>query len=261
MGYQGYHRLTITRDNGVLTIVMDRPEALNAMDAVLHKEIAKVFYEAGHDDEVRAMVLTGAGRAFSAGGDIGNMQRQRHVDDVRRIFSEAYEILQNIINAPQPVIAAVNGPAIGLGCTLALYCDLIIASEKATFADPHVRVGLVAGDGGAGIWPFVVGPARAKQYLLTGDPLDARTALEIGLINEVVPPEALTERAVAWARRLADLPRFAVQMTKRSINRWVRMMMDHAVEPSLMIECVSFFDPEHRQAVQAFMEQRRWKHS
>lgn len=256
MAYSTYpDTIKIEKENGILTITLDDGE-MNTIGMPINHELMRLFHEIGEDTSVDAVIFTGKGRVFSAGGDIKALSRPRDAGVVTQRFRDGVQVLRNIGQAPQPIIAAVNGHAIGVGCTLALYCDIIIASEKARFADPHVRIALTAGDGGAGIWPFTMGLARAKQYLLTGDPLTAQEAQTLGLVNEVVPPEDVMPRARAWAERLARGPKLAIQMTKRAINRWHMQMLEQIVEPSMAFEGLTMLSQDHREATTAFVEKR-----
>jgi enoyl-CoA hydratase len=156
-----------------------------------------------------------------------------------------------------PIVAAINGPAVGLGASLALLCDVIYMADTATIADPHVRVGIIAGDGGAAIWPLAVGPARAKQYLLTGDPVPAAEAERIGLVNRVVPGADLQDEALAFATRLADAAPLAVQYTKQAVNKLVKDALNVAFDTSTALEIVTFQSEDHREALAALREKRK----
>jgi len=174
MDYGKYQRLKVHKDNGVAVVTLNRPDSLNAVDVQMHFELSTIFGDLNRDSEVKAVVITGGGRAFCAGGDI-KWIREMSADAsyIKAQMAEARRIVCDILDLEAPAIAAVNGPAIGLGATVALFCDIIIiASEKARFSDPHVSVGLAAGDGGAVIWPLLIGVARAKEYLMTGDAIE-----------------------------------------------------------------------------------------
>jgi len=165
-------------------------------------------------------------------------------------------LIHNMIEVEQPIIAAVNGDAVGLGATLALFCDIIIASEKARFGDPHVRVGLVAGDGGAVIWPLLCGVAKAKEYLMTGDLISAAEAERIGLINHVVPPGEVMPKAMELAHRLANGPTRAIRWTKLACNKRLRDEVNLVLDASLAVETISMLTEDHREAARAFVEKR-----
>src|ERR671924_709868 len=208
--YSRYHALHCERQDKVLIVSLNRPEALNAINADLHTELSHVFADIALDQETNAVVLTGKGRAFSAGGDIKWFQ-DLTPPQLDALFTEARKIIVDLLEVQQPIIAAVNGPATGLGATLALFSDVIFAADNARIGDPHVRVGVVAGDGGAVIWPWLVGAARAKEFLLTGDLLTAAEAERIGLINRVVPAGQAYTEGLALAKRLAAGPTRAMR--------------------------------------------------
>ena len=168
----------------------------------------------------------------------------------------ARRLINNLLGVEQPLIAAVNGDAVGLGATVALFCDVIYMAETARIGDPHVRVGLVAGDGGAVIWPLLVGPARAKEMLLTGDLLSAKDAERMGLVNRVVPADQLMPTAMALAARLAKGPTKALRWTKLAVNKWLREQVNLVLDTSLGLEWVSMGLQDHQEAVRAFLEKR-----
>lgn len=251
MPYSDYETLAFSRNGAVLTVTLNRPQALNAVSERLHTELSRVFAEIAGDDGVDAVVLTGAGRAFSAGGDLAWF-RDITAPQLDALFVEARKIIVDLVDLPQPIIAAVNGAAAGLGATLALFCDVVYAADTARISDPHVRIGVTAGDGGAVIWPLLVGPARAKEYLMTGDSLGALEAERIGLINRVLPADQVLHEAQALALRLAAGSRQAVRSTKLSVNKLVRDAVSLVLDTSLSLERECFSSPFHRQAIEAF---------
>jgi len=252
MNEASYQTLKFTRKGPVLLLAINRPEQLNAVNARLHTELSMVFAEIAQDAAVKAVVLTGEGRAFSAGGDL-SWFRDMTPAELDRLFVEARKIIVDLLELPQPIIAAVNGAAAGLGATLALFCDMVYAEEKAKILDPHVRVGVTAGDGGAVIWPWLVGPARAKQYLMTGDTVEAPEAERIGLVNKVVPRDALLPEALAMAERLAAGPQLAIRSTKACVNKFLRESVNLILDTSLAVEKECFRSEDHRAAVAAFL--------
>jgi enoyl-CoA hydratase len=257
MDYAGYQTIEAKRDGRVLVLTLNRPEKLNAVDGRLHAELARIFADVARDDEARSVVLTGAGRAFSAGGDVEWFGRL--ADDPREfhhVQREARKIIQDLLDLEQPLIAAVNGAAAGLGATVALFCDTIFMADSAKIGDPHVKMGIVAGDGGAVIWPWLLGPARAKEYLMTGDLLTAGEAERIGLVNHVVPAAECVARALAFAHRLADGPILAVKWTKVSVNKLLKAAANLVLDTSLALEGQTFQTLDHREAVRAFVEKR-----
>ena len=257
MNYSAYQTVEIKRDGKVLVVTLNRPEKLNAINASLHAELARIFADVARDPEACAIVLTGAGRAFSAGGDV---EWFKEVEDNPRAWDlvqwEAKKIIHDLLELEAPVIAAVNGHATGLGATLALFCDTIFMADTAKIGDPHVKMGIVAGDGGAVIWPWLVGPARAKEYLMTGDLLTAQEAERIGLVNRVVPAAECLPRALEFAHRLADGPILAVKWTKVSVNKLLKAAVNLVLDASLALEAETFRTEDHHEAVRAFIEKR-----
>ena len=257
MDFDAYRRLSFSRRGRVLTVTLDRPESLNAVDGAMHDELSRVFYDIALDEESDVVVLTGAGRAFSAGGDVPWLLDL--CDDRagwERVRVEAKRIVFGLLDCEKPVIAKVNGHAAGLGATIALFCDVVFASEKARIADPHVRVGLVAGDGGALIWPQLIGYVRAKEYLLTGDPVSAPKAAEIGLINHCVPAEELDRRVDAFCDRLAGGATAAIRYTKVAVNIGLRQVAHTLMDASIAYESMTNGTRDHREALRAFIEKR-----
>ncbi|MNQ92079.1 1,2-epoxyphenylacetyl-CoA isomerase [compost metagenome] len=251
-----YQFIKFDLDRGVLTLRLNRPEAMNAINEGLHEELSRVFAEIAADREVHAVVLTGEGRGFCGGGDLAWF-RDIDKEGVDRLFREARKIVIDMLELPQPIIAAVNGHAAGLGATLALFCDMIFAAESAKISDPHVRIGVAAGDGGSAIWPLLVGPARAKQYLFTGDSLTATEAERIGLINQVVANGEALAAATVMARRMADGPRLAIEASKASVNKILRDTVNLVLDTSLALEKENFFSADHKEAIKAFEEKRQ----
>lgn len=255
-----YRGIKITRKGRLLTLCLDRPEQLNAVEGMLHEELSKVFSDAAADPQSDVILLTGSGRAFSSGGDIPWMQRM--IDDPAlfdKVRVEAKRIVFSILECEKPIIAKLNGHATGLGATLALFCDVIFASTEAKIGDPHVAVGLVAGDGGAVIWPQLVGYARAKEFLMTGELLTAARAAEIGLINHAVPPSELDARVDEFATRLLGGATQAIRWTKATVNIGLRQLAHAVMDASLNFEALSSRTADHQEAVAAFREKRRPK--
>ena len=247
----GVHVLKL---NGKVAIItLNRPDALNAINPQLHTELEDIFSDVARDDDINVVVLTGAGRAFCSGGDVKSMDARQFDDTVktRMPLRSARRLIHNLIEVEQPIIAAVNGHAVGLGATLALFCDIIIASKDAKFGDPHVRVGLVAGDGGAVIWPLLCGLAKAKEYLMT-----AVEAERIGLINRVVPPDDVTPKAIELAHRLANGPTRAIRWTKLACNKRLHDEVNMVLDASLAVETLSMHTEDHKEATRAFAEKR-----
>ncbi len=252
-----YTCLALERDDVVLRVVIDHPASeLNAVDDTLHTELARLFRELRREREARAVVLTGRGRAFSAGGDFAWFPQLRSVERLDHLRLDAKQLIWDLLDVELPIVCAVNGPAVGLGASIALLCDVILMADTATIADPHVRVGIVAGDGGAAIWPLAVGPARAKQYLLTGDPVTAAEAERIGLVNQVVPAADLDQRAMGWARRLAAGAPLAVRYTKVAVNQQVKEALARSFDLSTALELTTILSDDHAEALAALREKR-----
>ncbi|UZW57384.1 enoyl-CoA hydratase-related protein [Sphingobium sp. JS3065] len=245
------------RANGVLVLTLDNPPT-NAINGALHDDLRRVLEDANNDPETRVLVLTGAGeKAFCAGGDIDEMHRLLS-DPAGTVhgFLEARRLLQAYLRLEKPIIARINGHAIGLGATLALFCDLTYAVEGVRIADPHVAVGLTAGDGGALMWPQLIGYMKAREYLLTGDPVLAQDAAAMGLINRAVPRESLDEVAFGMADRLAAGAGVAINLTKQAINLPLRQQLEAMLDASVWYETISALSADHREAVNAFREKR-----
>jgi len=255
--FGNYETILFSRRGRILEVTMNRPAKLNTTDAVLHAELARVFVDVSNDPDSDIVILTGAGRAFSAGGDVAWMQDA--VDEPARFeqtMREAKQIVFGLLDCEKPVIAKVNGACAGLGCTIALFCDIIFAAEEAKIGDPHVSIGFVAGDGGAVIWPQLIGYARAKEYLFTGDMMTGTQAAAMGLINHAVPADELDARVDAFADRLAAGATKAIRWTKMSVNMGLRDLASKMLDASLAYEALSNIDPDHAEAVKAFAEKR-----
>jgi enoyl-CoA hydratase len=257
MDYSSYQTLAFRRDGRVLHVTLNRPDHLNAFVPELHDELEQFLLGVARDSQVHAIVLSGAGRAFSAGGDFEELQRL--VDEPRLMHPQtvsAKRLINVLLDVPQPIVAKINGPAIGLGATIALMCDVIFAASGAKIADPHVKIGFVAGDGGALIWPQLIGYARAKQYLLTGDSLTGEEAAKIGLINFAYPAAELDAAVDTCAHKLASLPRQALQWTKASINIGLKQLAASILDASVAYEVLSNHTRDHGEAVAALREKR-----
>jgi enoyl-CoA hydratase len=257
MDDKSFTALRIERVGRVLRVTIDNPASeLNTVDARLHHELTALFAALRDEREARAVVLTGSGRAFSAGGDFDWFPELRDVERLDALRHDARQLIADLLDVELPVVAAVNGPAVGLGASIALLCDVILMADHATLADPHVKVGIVAGDGGAVIWPLAVGPARAKQYLLTGDALSAHEAERIGLVNRVVPAAELDAEAMAFAARLAAGAPLAVRYTKIAVNKLVKDALNLAFDTSTALELLTFLSDDHQEALRAMREKR-----
>ncbi|WP_372085425.1 enoyl-CoA hydratase/isomerase family protein [Tistrella mobilis] len=242
------------RTSGVAVITLNRPEILNAIDWPMHAALEEVFVDLDNDPTVKAIVLTGAGRGFCSGGDQNALD-----DDVGTISAtrSGRHLIRNMLELESPLIAAVNGVAVGLGATLALFCDVVFAEPAARFADTHVTAGVVAGDGGATIWPLLLGPVRAKHYLMTGDFISAEDAAAAGMINKVVPEGTVVEHAIRYAEMLASGPRDAIIWTKYAVNKLIKEQVHLNLDTAAALEMLTFNSPERRDAVSTFREKRK----
>ncbi len=246
-GYDLPDELQVTADGPVRVVTLNRPEQLNATNHVLHAGLAALFPQLDADPGARAVVLTGAGRAFSAGGDFGYLEQLADDDELRQqTLAHGRQIVTGMVRCRVPVVAAVNGPAVGLGCSLVALSDIVFMAESAHLADPHVLLGLVAADGGPVVWPLLTSLHLVKEYALTGDRIPARRAAEIGLANHVCPDGEVLDQAMACARRVARLPKGAVEDTKRVINLQLERAVLASLDFALRAEDRSFTTPELR---------------
>lgn len=251
--HRDYQSIDLALDGEILTLTLDSGRPHNALTPGLHTELASVFADVRADPNVAAVVLTGRGSSFCAGADLPWLAEHTPADR-DRLFVEGRAIVVDLLELPQPVIAAVEGPAIGFGATLALFADVAFMASNARIGDPHVLVGLAAGDGGAVIWPWLVGAGRAKRYLLTGDVLDGRRAEEIGLVAEVTEPGRALAEATAFARRLADGHQRAIRATKTSVNKLLREATNLVLDTSLALEKECMASDEFRSGVTSMIE-------
>jgi enoyl-CoA hydratase len=261
MDYLQYKLIAVEKHNGIATVTLNRPQFMNSVSPELHYELEYIWLDLARDEEINAVVITGAGTAFSAGGDLKRMAQRagteaglKHSLNVpagtRRLFNHLLEL-------PQPIIAAINGDAIGLGATIALCCDITVISETARFGDTHVKVGLVAGDGGAVIWPLLLGPSRAKDCLMRGRLLTGVEAREMNLINYAVSAENVVAAARSIAEELAAQPKWAVQWTKLAVNKWLKDQLNLVLDSSIAYECLTMQTHDYVEATKAFVEKRK----
>lgn len=256
--YDTYETIKVERRGRILTISLNRPDELNAVNAQLHRELSRIFRDARDDSEADIVVLTGEGRAFCAGGDIDWMQSTiDRPEEFEATGREAKDIVFSQLDLDKPLICRLNGHATGLGASLALLCDIVIASDRAKIGDPHVSVGLVAGDGGAFIWPQLVGYAKAKHYLLTGDLMSATEAERLGLVTKVVSPDELDAEVYGLAERLAGGALKAINWTKITANLPLKALFHAHFDAGLAYETMSNLTADHQEAVNAFREKRK----
>lgn len=258
--YSGYKYIKFEKSGRTMTMTFNKPDVLNAMTAEMHEETSRVFYDLGMDHSIDIVIVTGEGRAFSAGGDIAGM---REMYDKPEMFEtsimEAKKIIFGILDCEKVLICKMNGDAVGLGATIGLFCDVIFAADHARLGDPHVRVGLAAGDGGAVIWPQLIGYARAKEYLLTGDLITAPDAAEMGLINHVVPAAELDERVDQFAKKLGSGAMKSIKWTKVAINIGLKQLAHSMMDTCMAYEALSNRTGDHLEAINAFEERRKPK--
>ena len=248
----------IEGEGDVLVVALDRPDDdLNRVDAAMHTELTRLFCELRSGCEARAILLTGVGRAFSAGGDLAWFPSLQEPGAVPAVHTEAKTLIWDLLDIPVPVVCALNGHAIGLGASIALLCDAVFMAASATIADPHVRVGLVAGDGGTVAWPSAIGPMAAKRYLLTGDSVTAVEAEKLGLITEAVPDDEVYGRALAFTQRLAAGAPLAVRYTKQAINQTMKLLLANILlDLSTSVEMITIRSSDHLEALDAIRQKR-----
>jgi enoyl-CoA hydratase len=257
MNYADYqHLLFELRPHGVLLITLNRPERLNATNDRLHWELTQIWKTIDDDNETRVAVVTGAGKAFSAGGDLEMVEANATKPErLAQTIREASDIVYNMLNLDKPIISAINGVAVGAGLVVALMADISIISESARFTDGHTKLGVVAGDHAAILWPLLCGMAKAKYYLLTSDFIDGKEAERIGLVSQCVPADKLMDTALGVADRLATGAQLAIRYTKRSLNNWLRQA-GPIFDQSLALEMVTFTQPDVLEGMRAIKEKR-----
>jgi enoyl-CoA hydratase len=257
MDHNSYQHLAFEqRPHGVLLVTLNRPEVLNAADEVMHSELARVWSEVSRDTSVRVVVVTGAGRAFSAGGDLAMVERMAgDYDRVTRMLAEMSDLVYNIANCEKPIVSAINGVAVGAGLVVALLADISICAQDARLGDGHVRLGAAAGDHAAIIWPLLCGMAKAKYYLLTGEMVSGTEAERIGLVSKVLPAEEVLADALRIAEGLATGPQLAIRLTKRALNGWLRAA-GPIFDQSAAYEMLTFMGGDVAEGAAAFREHR-----
>jgi enoyl-CoA hydratase len=242
--------------HGVLLITLNRPEVLNAAHEEMHAELARVWADISHDPEIRVAVVTGAGRAFSAGGDLGMVERQiGNYDLVTSMLREMSDLVYNMANCEKPIVSAINGVAVGAGLVVALLADISICATDARLGDGHVRLGVAAGDHAAIIWPLLCGMARARYYLLTGEMVTGAEAERIGLVSKSLPREQVLDEALRVAGGLAAGPQLAIRLTKRALNSWLRTA-GPIFDQSAAYEMLTFMGEDVKEGAAALIEKR-----
>ena len=253
--------IVLTGAGRSFTVTLNRPDQLNAFSDEMHQAMENIWEDIATDPDVRAIVLTGAGRSFSSGGDIrmmkeraGLLPRSTHAGG---LAPGGRRLVRNMLEVHQPIVAAINGDAVGLGATLALMCDITVMAENARIGDPHARVGLVAGDGGAVIWPLLVGVNHAKEMLMTGRLLRAPEAQQMGLVNRVTPEGQALAEALEVARELANGATLAIRWSKASVNKVLKDRLNLILDTSLAWEALTMVSDDHLEAATAFVEKRK----
>jgi enoyl-CoA hydratase len=257
MDYSSYQHLMFERrPHDVLLITLNRPEVLNAADEVMHGELARVWTDIGKDADVRVAVVTGAGRAFSAGGDLAMVGRiAGNYDRVTQMLAEMSDLVYNMASCDKPIVSAINGVAVGAGLVVALLADISVCAADAKLGDGHVRLGAAAGDHAAIIWPLLCGLAKSKYYLMTGEMVSGTEAERIGLVSRVAPREEVLEQALGIADRLATGPQQAIRLTKRALNSWLRVA-GPIFDQSAAYEMLTFLGPDVQEGAASLRERR-----
>lgn len=251
----------VSVDDGVMTITLNRPERHNAVNSALHTGLTDALQHAGSNPDVRVVLIRGAGRSFCSGGDVegfaaGEPGQSKTGGQQVVGMTSGRELLETLMSVKQPIVAAVRGYALGLGATIALFCDVVVAAEDAQFADTHVNVGLVAGDGGAVAWPLLMSFGKAKYHLLTGDRISGAEADRLGLVLKAVPSDQLETEALQIAKKLAGMAPMAAAGTKATLNLILRQRMNLVLDYGLFYEGATFLSEDHREAATAFVEKR-----
>jgi enoyl-CoA hydratase len=257
MDFADYEQLAFTRhDDGVLLITLNRPEVYNATDEQMHSELARVWRDVSTDPETRVAMVTGAGKAFSAGGDLAMVQRMSGDHErVAHMLSEMSDLVYNLVNCEKPIVSAVNGVAVGAGVVVALLADISVCAEDAKLGDGHVKLGVAAGDHAAMIWPLLAGMAKARYYLLTGEMLTGAEAERIGLVSLALPRERVLDEAMRIAADLANGSQLAIRWTKRALNSWLRQA-GPIFDQSAAYEMLGFLGPDVVEGAAALREKR-----
>lgn len=257
MAFDDYNQLLFTRrDNGVLLITINRPEKFNAADEQMHTELARVWNDVSSDPETRVAVITGAGKAFSAGGDLAMVERMAgNYEHVSHMLIEMSDLVYNMMNCDKPIVSAINGVAVGAGTVAALLADVAIAAEDAKIGDGHVKLGVAAGDHAAIIWPLLAGMAKARYYLLTGEMLSGAEAERIGMVAKALPREQVLDEAFRIADNLATGAQQAIRLTKRTLNNWLRSA-GPIFDQSAAYEMLTFLGPDVVEGYTALREKR-----
>jgi 2-(1,2-epoxy-1,2-dihydrophenyl)acetyl-CoA isomerase len=252
-----YESILVKKEGKVSTIILNRPQSLNFLDPLMAEEIEKALRDAEKDEGVGAIVITGAGRAFSAGGDLKFMKEDHTAYEFCQRMEYITPFIRALINLPKPIIASVNGAAVGAGCSIAMAADMNLAAETATFAEVFVRIGLIPDCGGIFLLSRRIGLTRAKDLVLTGRSIDAREAERMGMINRVVPAEALEEETRKMAQELAAGPTLAMGIAKRLLNQSYESDFETLLRLENSNQALLRLSEDHREGVRAFFEKRK----
>jgi len=233
-------------------VTLNRPEVLNAVNSQMHYELATIWPDLDRDNEVKVIVVTGAGKAFSAGGDLQmTTEMTKNVDALNKAYKEARDLVYNMINCEKPIIAAINGVAVGAGMAVALMSDITIMSEDARFNDGHIRLGVAAGDHICCILPLLISMSKTKYYVLTGDFITAKDAEKMNLVTEILPKDKVLPRALQIADVLSRGPQLAIRYTKRALNQWLRQAGITSFDLSCAVEMLTFVDKDVEEGIRA----------
>ncbi|MBA0124293.1 enoyl-CoA hydratase/isomerase family protein [Haloechinothrix sp. YIM 98757] len=257
MTFSEYEQLSFERrDNGVLLITLNRPEKYNAADERMHRELARVWTDVSSDPGTRVAVVTGAGKAFSAGGDLAMVERMTgDYDRVSHMLSEMSDLVYNMVSCEKPIVSAINGAAVGAGTVVALLADIAICATDARIGDGHVKLGVAAGDHAAIIWPLLAGMAKARYYLLTGEMLTGAEAERLGMVAKALPSEEVLDEALNVAQTLATGSQTAIRWTKRALNNWLKTA-GPIFDQSAAYEMLTFMGPDVAEGTAALREKR-----
>ncbi len=261
MDYSRYQHLVIDIDDGLAKVTINRPEVYNAVNHKLHQELGDIWRDLDRDPDVRAIVVTGAGeKAFSAGGDLSMLEHrmalpaEERFDDITN--NDARDLVYNMINCDKVIVAAINGVAVGAGLAVAMMSDISIMAEDAKIGDGHMKLGVVAGDHATMIWPLLIGMAKTKYYLLTAEMIDGKEAERMGMVSKVLPRAEVVPAAMKLGRQLADGPQWALSLTKRSLNQWLRLGGITSFDYSMAVEKMAFFSADTQAGVKAVREKK-----
>ena len=262
VSYEKYAFLKVEVDeSGIAILTMNDAEKLNSIGPEQHREMEDIWLDLARDESIKIIVLTGAGRAFSAGGNVKAMAERAGtefgLEYALRVPQNTLRLFEHMLLVPQPIIAAVNGDAIGLGMTLALMADMSLVADDAKLGDTHIRVGLVAGDGGAVIWPLIVGPQRAKEFLMRGKLIKGAEAAAMNLVNYAYPKDQVLAEAVNVAMEIAAQPVWAVRWSKAAVNKQLKAALNQVLELSIVYESLTMLTMDYKEAVSAFADKRK----